>query len=46
MKPDVVVSGVLQSPWASNQKVARRAGVRPLKVPTAVLQLPLSTSGK
>ena len=38
--------GVLKSPCASNQNVARRAGVRPLRVPTAVLQLPPSTSGK
>jgi hypothetical protein len=39
-----VVSWVLQSPWASNQKTARRAGVRPLRVPTAELQFPLRTT--
>ena len=44
-KPVVVVSGVLQSAWASNQNTARDAGESPARVPGAVLQLPLRTSG-
>ena len=41
MKTVIVVIG----PGQIGQAIARWAGVRPLRVPTAELQLPLSTNG-
>src|SRR5215208_5357396 len=46
MNPVVVVSGVLNSPWASNQTMPKSHAPAPESVPTAaMLQLPESTSG-
>src|SRR5579862_3355403 len=44
-KPDVVVSGVVASPWASNQTTPVVSQPQPQTLPTAALQFPESTRG-
>lgn len=45
-KPDALLSGVLRSPWASNQRTAVPGAPMLVTAPMAALQLPERTTGR